>query len=200
MQHIRPYQIPVNFDEDGLKIEVTVFDFISQLYSLLIDVNLVGDLTCLDVNQDQPFSKYVPKDGLVGTFNSGTWYNKAWTHCCDPASDDWMCPIIFGIDETLVGSHLNRASSTPVVFTLSIFSEELRNRPIAWRTLGYVYDTKIHGKTLNNESGNFKKLTSTDNASRYHKIMKAVLKSYVDVQKHGGIPDATVTLGSFHMH
>ena len=99
--------MPVRFLEDNLQIEVTVFDFTAQLHSLLTDIELVGDITLLDVNPHDLFTKFMPADGLVGPFNSGTWYNKAWDHCCVPMSNDWMCPIIFGIDETLVGSHLN---------------------------------------------------------------------------------------------
>ena len=53
---------------------------------------------------------YVPPNGRLGTFNSGRWYGKAHAHLCEPDSDDWLCPIIYGCDETLVGSHLGRAS------------------------------------------------------------------------------------------
>ena len=198
LQYCRPFQIPITFQEDGLEIEITAFDFQAQLYSLLSNDELTNDLNMLDVNKDDPFTKYIPPDGMIGTFNSGSWYNNAWDFCVRPNTNDWMCPIIFGIDETLVGSHLNRATATPVSFTLSIFSEETRARPSAWRTLGFVYDTKIHGKTLvtNNENTQMRKLNSTDNSRCYHVIMREILRSFVKVQKTG-IKNVTIKLGKF---
>jgi len=107
LQYCRPFQIPITFQEDGLEIEITAFDFQAQLYSLLSNDELTNDLNMLDVNKDDPFTKYIPPDGMIGTFNSGSWYNNAWDFCVRPNTNDWMCLIIFGINETLVKSHLN---------------------------------------------------------------------------------------------
>ena len=126
LSHCLPYKVPITFPEDNLRIEVTKFNFTAQLYSLLTDSQLTGSLDQLDVNPDNPFEQYKSPDGMLGPFNSGSWYHKAWKHLCQPDSNDWLCSIIFGCDETLVGSHLGRASVTPLVFTLSIFNEGLQ--------------------------------------------------------------------------
>ena len=200
---VRPFQIPIKFPEDGLEISVTAYDFVAQLHSLLSDDTLTGDLNDLDVNQNAPFTKYVSPDGLLGPFNSGEWYHNAWDHCCRPDSNDWMCPIIFACDETLVGSHLGRGSVTPLMFTCSIFNETTRNKPTAWRPLGYVYDLSIHGKTLKN-TGNPRRpqvhLDAEDKANRYHRILRAILESYVVTQEHGGLHNVPVSLGPYTKH
>jgi hypothetical protein len=103
LQNCRPMQTPAMFPEDNLRIDVTRFDFVSQLASLLKDKSLTGDLTQLDVPQDNPFAKYKSPNGRLGTFNSGSWYDKAWDYVCEPNSNDWMlCPIIYGCDGTIV--------------------------------------------------------------------------------------------------
>jgi hypothetical protein len=130
--HCRPMQAIIVFPEDDLSIQITRFDFLSQFYSLITDKSLTGDLTQLDVDLEDPFSKYQSPNGRLGAFNSGKWYAK---------SNDWLCPIIYACDETLVGSHLGRALVTPLVFTLSIFNESLhKNKRTSWRPLGYIYD------------------------------------------------------------
>ena len=89
-----PKQIPIQFEEDGLRIELTAFDFQSQLMSLLKDPTLVKNIDMLDVNKDDPFSKYQSPSGRLTCFNSGSWYHNAWTHGID-YENDWLCPIIF---------------------------------------------------------------------------------------------------------
>jgi hypothetical protein len=128
LQYCRPKQLPVTFDEDNLTIHVTAFDFVGQFYSLLTDPLLVSDLNLLDVNATDPFGKYIAPQRRLSCFNSGSWYNNAWNNCIK-SDNEWMCPIIFGYDETLVGSHLGCTLCTLLNFTLSIFSEELRNKP-----------------------------------------------------------------------
>ena len=126
LEHCFPKQILVPLDSNDIVVEVTCWDFVSQLFSLLNAPDLTMDLKQLDVNHDDPFSKFIPTNGKLGPFNSGDWYQKSWDQICEPNSKDWMCPIIFGCDATLVGSHLNRGSVTLLNFTLSIFNQDLR--------------------------------------------------------------------------
>ncbi len=194
-----PKQIPMQFEEDGLKIELTAFDFQSQLLSLLKDPTLVKNIDLLDVNKNDPFSKYQSPTGRLTCFNSGSWYHNAWIHCIEN-ENDWLCPIIFGCDETLVGSHLGRASCTPLHFTLSIFSEELRSKSTSWRTLGYIYDLSQHGaKGLMDmqHNNNSRKFTRDEKSRRYHKILRAILDSYIQVQQSNGISNIDIRLGNY---
>ena len=115
----------INFENDNLQVPVIVFDFKQQLLSLLNDSQLIYNINMLDVPKNNPFNKYLSPNGKLSCFNSGKWYHKAWDHSCHQ-ENDWLCPIIFGCDETLIGSHLGRKGMTPLTFTLSIFSEELK--------------------------------------------------------------------------
>jgi hypothetical protein len=116
-------------------------------YSLITDKSLTGNITQLDVNLDDPFARYQSPNGRLGTFNSGAWYAKAHDKLCTQPND-WLCGIIYACDQTLVGYHLGRASVTPLVFTLAVFNESIRNKRTSWRPLGYVYDIAQHGKGM----------------------------------------------------
>ena len=194
----RPFQIPTTFPEDGLSVNITAWNFETQIRSLLADKLLTGNIDNLDVNPDDPFAKYAPPDGRIGCFNSAQWYNDAWDRLVGPDSNDWMCPIIWTCDETLVGSHLARTGVTPLLFTLSIFSEEIRAKNTAWRPLGFIYDLTQHGKgmrTLNvNKS---RKLNKHEKAQRYHRVVQNILETYVTSQRNGGVKDIKVQLGLF---
>jgi hypothetical protein len=118
-------------------VQTACFNFTNQLYSLVSDRALFGNLDNLDVNIDDPYGKYVPPNGLLSTVNSGQWYNSAYRHEVKDPSKDFMMPIIFACDEM----HLRKggkASSWPLLFTTSILNQKTRNLPIAWRTLGYI--------------------------------------------------------------
>ena len=194
-----PQQIPITFKNDNLTVSITTFDFKEQLLSLLHDPLLVQNLSMLDVPQDNPFNKFIPPDGRLSCFNSRKWYQKAWNYCCQQ-TNDWMCPIIFGCDETLVGSHLGRKGITPLTFTLSIFSEELRNKSSSWRFLGFIYDLDIYGKRLvttgpnNNQQKRYQ--TVEEKSAKFHKVLRQVLDSYIQVQQNGGILNHQLTLGT----
>ena len=117
-------------------VQTTCFNFTNQLYSLVSDRVLFGNLDNLDVNNEDIFGKYVATNGLLSTINSGQWYHNAYLHEVTDPGNDFLMPIIMACDET----HLRqggKAASWPIVFTTSILNQKMRNRPIAWRTLGY---------------------------------------------------------------
>ena len=197
LQHCKPHQTTLSFPEDNLQINITRFDFVAQLFSLLTDKSLTGDITQLDVPQDNPFGMYTSPNGHLGPFNSGRWYRKAYANLCTPNSNDWLCPIIYGCDETLVGSHLGRASVTPLIFTLSIFNESLRNKRTSWRPMGYIYDLTQHGKPMMTQGRTIpRKITAEEKCSRYHQIISKIIESHIAVQRDGGIHNVTVELGN----
>ena len=77
--------------EHGHQIEVTTFNFTSQLYSLLTDKDLFGDLSNLDVDPKNSFGKYKsPK--YLSTVNSGELYETAYKNMVkDREKDFLMC-------------------------------------------------------------------------------------------------------------
>ena len=198
LERCRPKKVSITLEEDNLTIDVVSFDFISQFYTLVSDPLLVADISQLDVNPDSPFTKYNASKHL-SCFNSGQWYQDAWDNCCKN-EDDWLCPLIFGCDETLVGSHLGRASITPLVFTLSIFTEELRAKASSRRILGFVYDLTKHAKPLvasETFQNKQRKISTDEKQRRYHKILSVILESLVKVQQEGGFHGVDITLGNY---
>jgi hypothetical protein len=80
-QKCRPQQVPTNLPGPGDQVvQTTCFNFTNQLYSLVSDRALFGNLDNLDVNVDDPFGKYVPPNGLLSTVNLGQWYQSAYRH------------------------------------------------------------------------------------------------------------------------
>ena len=81
------------------KIELVRFQFRYMLESLLTDPDLVGDLSNLDVNQDDPFGQYRSPNNVLSCVNSGRWYMHAYKHLCKDPKDFLLCPIIMASDE-----------------------------------------------------------------------------------------------------
>ena len=102
MDYVNPEMVPCYLptkDKDVYDfVPVTRFNFNTLLYSLLTDPKLVGDLNQLDVNQDDPYAKYVCPTGRLSSANSGAWYQNAYAHCVKE-DNDFMAPIIFAINK-----------------------------------------------------------------------------------------------------
>jgi hypothetical protein len=71
--HCHPTQATIVFPEDDLSTQITRFDLLYPLYSLITNKLLTVDLTQLDVNLEDPYSKYQSPNGRLGAFNSGKW-------------------------------------------------------------------------------------------------------------------------------
>ena len=188
---LRPQQIPVALaGEDNLTIDVTIFDFKSQLLSLLSDSKITSDITKLDVNASDPFTKFVCKNNTLGCVNSGEWYYNAWEYCCR-SDDDFLVPIIFACDETQV-STMGQIGAWPIMFSTSLLSQELRNKPEGWRPLGYIYDLKIvESQSQHSRQSNDIKYT------RIHQIIKAIINSFIKCQRDTSLHNITLALGPF---
>jgi hypothetical protein len=189
-QYSRPQQIltplPGPFPQ---VVQTTTFNFTNQLFTLISDQVLFGNLDNLDVNVDDPFGKYVPPNGLLSTINSGQWYNTAYRHEVKDPSKDFMIPIIFACDET----HLQKggkAAAWPLLFTTLVLNQKSRNLPIAWRTLGYINDL-----SLIQTSAKDKNLSKELKAERLHAIFKTLLASIIEAQESGALDDIPITFG-----
>ena len=100
-QNSRPKQIPTPLPGPLHQVvQTTTFNFTNQLFTLVSDQALFGNLDNLDVTVGNPFGKYVPPNGLLSTVNSGQWYNSAYRHEVKDPSKDFLMPIIFACDET----------------------------------------------------------------------------------------------------
>jgi len=171
-------------------VPVTRFDFNKMLMSLLLDPKIMGELTNLDVNPEDPFSKYVSPTGRLSTAHSGVWYKKTYDLCIKLAND-FLVPIIFAIDEAKLQAGGNN-QCCPVMFTTTLFSQKLRNTPLVWRPLGYIYDTNAMETTKEKQNQDMD-LKHT----RMHLIYAKVLETFVKSQNDESLNNISLNIGGF---
>ena len=167
MEHVFPTQRPVQLPFTDHSLPVTCFDFVPMLHSLLSDPVLVGDLAQLDVTPNDPFSRYNNGHGHLTCFNSGQWYWDAHRRLCTQPRD-FLVPIIFACDETKV-VNIGKLTCWPLMFTTSLLNQDLRNLPIAWRPLGYIYDSSIVESQQQKHQ-----LHAAQKSSQLHAILKRI--------------------------
>jgi len=119
----------------NLPIEIPVNPMLGCIYFLLSDETLMTseNLIFPDMND---FSKISPFNGIYGEINSVLAYHSfQWT--VQNFGNVVPIPLIFFIDGTAIdcaGRHLQ----TPIMFTLGIFKQSVKNQSKAWRNLGFV--------------------------------------------------------------
>ena len=188
-----PYIVTTNLktNDKPQPIEITVFDFKTQLMSLLDDKTLFGDINNLDVNPEDPFGLYNAPHQVLSTVNSGMRYRNAYQHMITNPEEETLIPIIFGCDETKV-SNQGRAKSWPLMFTTSILNQETRNKSTAWRPLGYIPDLNLHVSAAQE-----KKFDKHLKYTRLHQTIKTILKSFVNFQKEEHKQPVYLSYGPF---
>ena len=190
LQPCRPETVKLVLPGPSMQaIQVTRFNFTNQLHSLLSDNALCGNLENLDVNPLDPFAKYVSPSGRLSTVNSGFIYNLAHKNRCKQPND-FLVGIIFACDETKLRQG-SKAGCWPLMFTVSILNQKMRNLPIAWKSLGYIFDlSMIQSKAdAKGQSNDLK-------SERLHAIFKVILSSFVEAQKEGALNYISLTLGN----
>ena len=113
----RPYQIRTALptSTNPQFVDVTVFDFKTQLLSLINDQSLFGDIGNLDVNKDNVFGRYRSPGKILSTVNSGHRYKYAYQTMVQDSESKFLMPIVFACDETQVSSQ-GKASCCPLMF------------------------------------------------------------------------------------
>ena len=179
LKSTKPKTVTTQIDTDVGKepIEVTVFDFKTQLLSLLQDETLFGNINNLDIDPDNPFGPYKSPDNVLSAVNSWKHYARAYSNMINDPENEFLVPIIFSSDETKV-SNQGKSYSWPIMFTTSILNQETRNKPSAWHLLGFIPDFKL--TTSASEEKEFGKHLKS---RRLHQALKVILKSFVDFKK-----------------
>jgi hypothetical protein len=142
----------------------------------------------LDVNPADPFAKYAPPSGQLLTINSGAIYNLAYKNRCKKAND-FLFGIIFACDETKLQKG-SKAGSWPLMFSVSILNQKMRNLPIAWKSLGYIFDL-----SMIQSQADAKGQSQDMKVERLHAIFKVVLATFVDAPKEGALDNVSLTFG-----
>jgi hypothetical protein len=168
-------------------IQLTWFNSTNQLHAFLSDpAALVGNLDNLDVND--PFAKYASPSGRLLTVNSGAIYNLEYKNRCKKAND-FLVGIIFTCNETKLQKG-SKADSWPFMFTVSILNQNMRNFPIAWKSLGYIFYL-----SMIQSQADAKGQSQDLKAQRLHAIFKVMLATFVDAPKEGILDNVSLTFG-----
>jgi hypothetical protein len=158
-------------------ILVTRFNFTNQLHAIVLtDPALVGNLDNLDANPADPSAEYTSPSGRLWNVNYDAIYNLAYKNRCKKPND-FLVGIIFACDETKLQKG-SKAGCWPLMFTVSILNQKMRNLPIAWKSLGYIFDL-----SMNQSQADVKGQSQDLKAERLHTIFKVVLATFVDAQK-----------------
>ena len=121
----------------------TVFwkrSFLDCVYELLTNESLLGP-NMENISLPHPTDPFRcspdvrPKN--VTELHHGTWWPKTFKDCCEPNSNDILCPIYFETDETTVDSH-GKLTVTPFNIKLGIFKMDVNTTEEASSTMFYL--------------------------------------------------------------
>ena len=164
--------------EPQLPMMVTYYDFWSELMSLL-DSPVFKSIDNLDMNRNDPFSKYESPSGRINCFNAGKWYSDSYSKMC-PNTKDFLLPIIFSFDESVLSNQ--KASIAPLKFTTSLLNQRERNKESNWRKLCFIPDlSAFQGYAAHKaQNGQVK-------AMCLHSMFRAGMESYVALEKDSSL-------------
>ena len=142
MQACRPSHVSVDMyrpDMESDLLDVVVFDFPSMLASLF-NCPVLNKLENLVVNPNDRFGKYEAPNGVLGEINSGTWYDTAYHNLVKDPDKDFLCPIIFAMDKTVI-SEMAGLHVFVILFTSSVFNREVSYSIVHLTNLNKCYLT-----------------------------------------------------------
>ena len=108
-----------------------------MIHSLLTSPLMEDDSNLLFPNLDDPLEPPPAVVHMLADIDTGRSYGKAYDLLCHGFPCHILCGTIIYIDKLAVDRH-GYLSLEPVYFTLSIFNQKTRNKPEAWRPLGYI--------------------------------------------------------------
>lgn len=191
LQNMVPTITTVQIEKKQEPVPVVHYDFMTMLMSLLMDEELMqphnlvlnnkhpineNATSDMDSIYDAWFDPYVcPSDNQeINEVLEGSWYAKT-SGARYAAGKDFVCPLIFYVDRTMIDPQHSHFNLEPLNFTLGIFKRECRTKFKFWRTLGYipgdevVYDeSKVKGTSQRN----------------YHKYLSILLKGVLDIHNN----------------
>ena len=189
----KPFQRKVSLPGlPELNVEVTCYDFKSELLSLLSSPTF-DSFSNLDVIPSNPFGKYKSATGKLDCFNAGDWYKKSYDRICCSEMDLFV-PIIFSFDESNLGNR--NASIAPLKFTTSLLNQHSRNREENWRTLCFIPDLSAFEGAADR-----KKQSPATKSKRLHSLFRAGMQSYLNCEKDLSLlSNISLSLGGITKH
>ena len=160
---------------------VPVHNAQTMIESLLYSSLTMDDNNLLFPNPDDPLAPPPTEVTTIADIDTGRVYRNAYNNLCN-RPNHILCGIIAYIDKLATDRH-GHLSLEPVYFTLSIFKQKTRNRPEAWRPLGYIPNIGLMSKA---ESAHGMK--SLAKVQLYHDILTKIFRPLAELQSKGGLP------------
>lgn len=167
---------------------IPVFPFSENLQSLLNDSSIFSSLENLIVDRTQRWNNiadFIPASSMPTSIHHGAWrraYNNSFLH--NPSiletGHHFRLDLCLYTDKTGVDAY-SRHGLEPVVFSLTILNETVRNRPDSWRHMLFV-------PTLYKESASKLRKISTGGTrhhplANYHMTLLVALEEMIRLQK-----------------
>jgi hypothetical protein len=156
------------------------FSFLEQLQDLLSMSDIFSDVDNLVVNPDDPWLPYNRSGSLVDEMQDADWFLNARDPVPNPLYFD--LGLLLYTDKTGKGA-LNPHGMEPLVFTLTMLREAVRQRPECWRPLGFVPQFRKSSSALERVQKQSKR-TAGRLVRNYHLVLDALLAGIVECQKN----------------
>jgi hypothetical protein len=170
-----PKTIEFQLPRSKKTVRITTHDIRQAIYSLLSDPVLMEEENL--IFHDDLFEEPVKHSNVLNDINDGDAYYAAYQVHVKQKRRDVLCPIILFIDKTHTDQH-GKLTLEPVTMTLGIFNLNMRRRPQAWRTIGYIPNmAKIEMVNM----------TSTQKQEDYHAMLNVIVTPLAKLQQLEGI-------------
>jgi hypothetical protein len=156
------------------------FSFLEQLQDLLSMSDIFSDIGNLVVNPDDPWLPYKRSGSYVDEMQDAEWFLNAQNP--DPNPIYFDLGLLLYTDKTGKGA-LNPHGMEPIVFTLTMLREAVRQRPECWRPLGFIPQFRKSSSALERVQKQSKR-TSGRLVRNYHLVLDALLSGIVECQKN----------------
>ena len=174
---LKPKDVRLTLPNTGVVVSVPQFSFGQMLASLLMDPVAMQPEN-LNIDPKDPFCPPPtagPNDD-IGDFNTGTVHRMAWERLARGKQRRIVCETPLFVDKTHLDTK-GKHTLEPIMFTLGIFNREFRNKPEAWRPLGFIPNLDHlapHAKTEERQAD-------------YHYLLRILLSEMVSFQRLDGI-------------
>jgi len=190
---LKPYKNPCVLPTTNLEFDVITHDFMSSIFSLLTDEELMQPENLIFDDWQKPAAAFTKHpEGVFEEINSGSAYKDFKNKLQDPENTIIIPIIIFGDGTVIDGAQ--RKPLEPFSFTLGIFWQHVWNMPQAWQNLGYIKSNpevlfnpeEIKAGNIYKHANNFCKDDPTfvpDTKQEYHAQIQIVTRGLRKVQQ-----------------
>ena len=160
---------------------VTHYDFKNQMADLMGSDDTFGNLLNLprDITPDNVWSCLPTRaDTYVDDVLSASWYRDTYSYIAGIAGDEpfYIYPVIMYVDKTGTDAY-QRYGLEPLIFTTAALNRSARNKPSAWRALGFIPDLQISSKASKTKDSATHSGVGRPTRN-YHTVLRTILSSF----------------------